>query len=133
VSKIKKGERVVACFDISCGECDSCSKVLSPLHAALLGWQRPRLAGWQGLFTLCDKTNNSEAQEALYGDRSGGFFGLLPRPRSNVPAMRQPNRLGLSGYTHMTGGWDGGQAEYVRVPYGKVAPRRSPLRCSAGR
>ena len=32
----------------------------------------------------------------MYGDKSGGFFG----------------------YSHMTGGWSGGQADYVRVPYG---------------
>ena len=25
---------------------------------------------------------------------------------------------GLFGYSHLTGGWDGGQAEYARVPFG---------------
>jgi threonine dehydrogenase-like Zn-dependent dehydrogenase len=29
---------------------------------------------------------------------------------------------GLFGYSHMTGGYDGGQAEYVRVPYSDVGP-----------
>ena len=29
---------------------------------------------------------------------------------------------GLFGYTHITGGYAGGQAEYVRVPYADVAP-----------
>ena len=29
---------------------------------------------------------------------------------------------GLFGYSHMTGGYAGGQAEYVRVPYSDVGP-----------
>ena len=74
VQHLKKGDRVVCCFDIACGKCDTCRK---------------------GLFTLCDATNDSAAQEALYGDKSGGFFG----------------------YSHLTGGWAGGQADYVRVPF----------------
>lgn len=31
---------------------------------------------------------------------------------------------GMFGYTDMYGGYDGGQAEYVRVPYANVGPRR---------
>lgn len=33
---------------------------------------------------------------------------------------------GLFGYTHMLGGYPGGQAEYVRVPYGNVGPIKIP-------
>lgn len=33
---------------------------------------------------------------------------------------------GLFGYTSMYGGYDGGQAEYVRVPYADVSPRKVP-------
>lgn len=33
---------------------------------------------------------------------------------------------GLFGYTDMYGGYNGGQAEYVRVPYGDVGPRLVP-------
>ncbi|WKB54862.1 zinc-dependent alcohol dehydrogenase [Eleftheria terrae] len=33
---------------------------------------------------------------------------------------------GLFGYTHLTGGYPGGQAEYVRVPYADVAPVKIP-------
>src|SRR5205814_10020206 len=29
---------------------------------------------------------------------------------------------GLFGYSHLTGGYQGGQAEYLRVPYADVAP-----------
>jgi threonine dehydrogenase-like Zn-dependent dehydrogenase len=27
---------------------------------------------------------------------------------------------GFFGYSHLTGGWEGGQAEFVRVPFGKT-------------
>lgn len=33
---------------------------------------------------------------------------------------------GLFGYTDLYGGYDGGQAQYVRVPYGDVGPRKVP-------
>lgn len=33
---------------------------------------------------------------------------------------------GLYGYTHLTGGYPGGQAEYVRVPYADVGPVKVP-------
>ncbi len=37
---------------------------------------------------------------------------------------------GLFGYTHLTGGYAGGQAEYVRVPYADVAPVKVPAELS---
>lgn len=33
---------------------------------------------------------------------------------------------GIYGYSHMAGGYDGGQAEYVRVPYADVGPTKIP-------
>jgi threonine dehydrogenase-like Zn-dependent dehydrogenase len=33
---------------------------------------------------------------------------------------------GVFGYSHTTGGFDGGQAEYVRVPYADVGPMKIP-------
>jgi threonine dehydrogenase-like Zn-dependent dehydrogenase len=54
----------------------------------------------RGLFTACDTTNPSKEQEQLYGHRTAGLFG----------------------YAHMTGGWQGGQAELVRVPLGARQP-----------
>ncbi len=33
---------------------------------------------------------------------------------------------GVFGYSHTTGGYDGGQAEYVRVPFAHVGPMRVP-------
>jgi threonine dehydrogenase-like Zn-dependent dehydrogenase len=50
------------------------------------------------LFSLCDDTNPSMDLEALYGHRLSGIFG----------------------YSHLCGGFDGCQAEYVRVPIGDV-------------
>src|SRR5688572_28304678 len=33
---------------------------------------------------------------------------------------------GVYGYSHTTGGYDGGQAEYVRVPFADVCPTKIP-------
>ncbi len=33
---------------------------------------------------------------------------------------------GVYGYSHTTGGYDGGQAEYVRVPFADVGPMKIP-------
>jgi Threonine dehydrogenase and related Zn-dependent dehydrogenases len=52
-----------------------------------------------GMFALCDNSNpNSWMQEKLYGDSSAGIFG----------------------YSHLYGGYAGGQAEFVRVPFADV-------------
>ncbi|EON65967.1 hypothetical protein W97_05209 [Coniosporium apollinis CBS 100218] len=45
-------------------------------------------------YSLCDKTNPSKEMESLYGHRLSGIFG----------------------YSHLTGGYPGNQAEYCRVP-----------------
>ncbi|GAO16508.1 uncharacterized protein UV8b_06998 [Ustilaginoidea virens] len=52
----------------------------------------------QKLSSQCEKTNASALANALYGGRTAGIFG----------------------YSHLTGGFAGGQAEYVRVPLGDV-------------
>ncbi|MGM9322200.1 zinc-dependent alcohol dehydrogenase [Deinococcus aquaticus] len=58
----------------------------------------------RGLFSACDNSNpNHRMAEALYGGVSGG---------------------GLFGYSHMYGGYAGGQAQYVRVPFADVGPYR---------
>jgi threonine dehydrogenase-like Zn-dependent dehydrogenase len=46
-------------------------------------------------FTACKVTNPSVLEETLYGHRTSAIFG----------------------YSHLTGGISGGQAEYVRVPF----------------
>jgi len=51
-----------------------------------------------GLFSNCDGTNPSKEMEQMYGHRTAGIFG----------------------YSHLTGGYDGGQAEYARVPIADV-------------
>lgn len=59
----------------------------------------------QELYSLCDNSNpNSEiAQKAM---------GMSP--------------AGLFGYSHMLGGYAGGQAEYLRVPFADVGPIKIP-------
>lgn len=56
-------------------------------------------------FACCDNSNpNGLATEKLYGAPANGMFG----------------------YTHMFGGYAGGQAEYVRVPFADVGPMKIP-------
>ncbi len=51
------------------------------------------------LWSLCDNSNpNAWLPEKIYGHAPSGLFG----------------------YSHLTGGYAGGQAEYVRVPYSDV-------------
>ncbi|KAI6887791.1 GroES-like protein [Hortaea werneckii] len=77
VKNLKKGDRVVASFQIACGECIYCQKKLS---------------------SQCARTNASSIENAMYGGRTAGMFG----------------------YSHFTGGFAGGQAEYTRVPFGDI-------------
>jgi threonine dehydrogenase-like Zn-dependent dehydrogenase len=80
VKKLRKGDRVVVPFTISCGECFFCKKTL---------------------FAACDTTNPNAAMAA--------------KVMGHSPA-------GLFGYSHLTGGYAGGQAEYLRVPHADVGP-----------
>jgi threonine dehydrogenase-like Zn-dependent dehydrogenase len=57
------------------------------------------------LFSLCDNSNpNAWVAEKAYGFSPAGLFG----------------------YSHMMGGYAGGQAEYVRVPFADVGPVKVP-------
>ena len=59
----------------------------------------------RGNFSVCERTNrNKAAADRLFGHSAAGMFG----------------------YTHLTGGYPGGQAEYVRVPFADVGPVRVP-------
>jgi threonine dehydrogenase-like Zn-dependent dehydrogenase len=81
-STLKKGQRVVVPFTISCGSCYYCGK-----HQ----------------YSACDNAlpaDNQDIAQELYGQPMAGLFG----------------------YSHMTGGYSGGQAEYVRVPFSDVGP-----------
>ena len=54
-------------------------------------------------YSACDNSNPAEKQDMsamLYGQPMSGLFG----------------------YSHLTGGYSGGQAEYVRVPFSDVGP-----------
>jgi threonine dehydrogenase-like Zn-dependent dehydrogenase len=84
VKNLRRGDRVVIPFTISCGECFFCKK---------------------GLFSLCDTSNpNAEAARKVMGQSPAGLFG----------------------YSHMLGGFPGGQAEYLRVPCADIGPLKIP-------
>ncbi|GAA98245.1 uncharacterized protein L969DRAFT_85807 [Mixia osmundae IAM 14324] len=73
VKNFKVGDRVVASFQIACGDCEFCDQKLS---------------------SVCQHTNGSTVENTLYGNRTAGMLG----------------------YSHFTGGFSGGQSEYVRQP-----------------
>src|SRR3954453_2821185 len=59
----------------------------------------------RGFFSGCERTNpNMKAAEKLWGHSPAGLFG----------------------YSHLAGGYRGGQAEYLRVPYADVGPIKVP-------
>jgi threonine dehydrogenase-like Zn-dependent dehydrogenase len=80
VKNLKRGDRVVVPFTISCGSCFFCKRQL---------------------WSLCDNTNpNAQIAETMYGYSGSALFG----------------------YSHIYGGYAGGQAQYVRVPFANVGP-----------
>ena len=82
VRRLRKGDRVVVPFTISCGACFFCQKTL---------------------YSLCDTSNrNADLARKVMGQPTAGLFG----------------------YSHLTGGFAGGQAQYLRVPYADVGPIR---------
>ena len=84
VMKLRKGDRVVVPFTISCGECFFCQR---------------------GYFSGCERSNpNAEMAAKVWGHSPAGLFG----------------------YSHLLGGFPGGQAEYLRVPYADVGPIKVP-------
>jgi threonine dehydrogenase-like Zn-dependent dehydrogenase len=84
VRNLRKGDRVIVPFPISCGQCYFCTNQL---------------------WSACDNSNpQAMKSEALYGYPASALFG----------------------YSHMMGGYAGGQAEYVRVPYADVGPFKVP-------
>src|SRR5678815_3398408 len=59
----------------------------------------------RGMFSLCENSNpNAWMAEKMLGHSPCGIFG----------------------YSHMLGGYAGGQAEYVRVPFADVGPIKIP-------
>ncbi len=81
VTSVKRGDRVVMPFTISCGHCFFCEKEL---------------------YAACETTNP---------DRGAIINKKQARPGA-----------GLFGYSHLYGGYPGGQAELVRVPKANVGP-----------
>lgn len=63
-----------------------------------------RMCKWQ-LFSLCERSNPAGAKQAkMMGYPTAALFG----------------------YSHMYGGFSGGQAEFLRVPYADVGPIKVP-------
>jgi threonine dehydrogenase-like Zn-dependent dehydrogenase len=63
----------------------------------------------RGFYSVCERTNrNKHIADKVFGHATAGLFG----------------------YTHLTGGYAGGQAEYVRVPYADTTHIRVPDRLS---
>jgi threonine dehydrogenase-like Zn-dependent dehydrogenase len=59
----------------------------------------------RGNFSVCERSNrNRHIAEKMFGHSTAGLFG----------------------YTHLTGGYAGGQAEYVRVPFADTTAIRVP-------
>ncbi|MGB6408192.1 MAG: zinc-dependent alcohol dehydrogenase [Planococcus donghaensis] len=73
VTKVKKGDRIVLPFNVSCGQCFYCNHDLE---------------------SQCDNSNGNPHFD------TGGYFG----------------------FTERYGSYSGGQAEYLRVPYGNFMP-----------
>ena len=58
-----------------------------------------------------------------------GNFSLCERSNRNAPLAEKAfghTTAGLFGYSHLTGGYPGGQAEYVRVPFADCGPVKIP-------
>ncbi|MBV9757652.1 MAG: glutathione-dependent formaldehyde dehydrogenase [Alphaproteobacteria bacterium] len=82
--RLKKGERIVIPFTITCGQCEQCKR---------------------GNFSVCETTNrNKHLADKVFGHTTAGLFG----------------------YTHLTGGYPGGQAEYIRVPFADTTHIKVP-------
>jgi len=59
----------------------------------------------RGNWSVCERSNrNKDIADKVFGHATAGLFG----------------------YTHLTGGYAGGQAEYVRVPYADVSSVKVP-------
>lgn len=59
----------------------------------------------RGFFSGCENSNpDKEKAKKMWGNSPAGLFG----------------------YTHMLGGYSGGQAEYLRIPYADVGPIKVP-------
>ena len=59
----------------------------------------------------------------------GGAFSICENSNPNAyiaEKMLGHSGAGIYGYSHLTGGFAGGQAEYVRVPFADIGPLKIP-------
>ena len=66
--------------------------------------------------------NASSASDGFYS----GCERIQSRPTKKAEKLWGHSPAGLFGYSHMLGGYAGGQAEYLRVPYADVGPIKVP-------
>ena len=69
------------------------------------------------MFSLCDITNDSKVMETLYGHRICGAFGYS-HLTGNIQTIKVIDPLKF--LLPFSGGYDGCQAEWVRVPFADV-------------
>jgi threonine dehydrogenase-like Zn-dependent dehydrogenase len=76
-------------------------RIVVPFNINCGACRQCKLGNW----SVCERSNrNGEMAAAQFGYPTAGLFG----------------------YSHLTGGYAGGQAEYVRVPMADVAPMKVP-------
>lgn len=97
VKDFKVGDRVVVSFCIACGECEYCKK---------------------GFFSSCDRTNPSQSMEEAFGHRLAGSSPILTELNYStwLFLIGSLHFSGIFGYSGLTGSYEGGQAEFLRVP-----------------
>ena len=84
VTNLKKGDRVVVPFNVTCGRCEFCRAEL---------------------YSMCDESNpDAPKLKEMYGQAGAGLYG----------------------YSHLFGGYDGGQAEYARLPFADTGHLKVP-------
>jgi threonine dehydrogenase-like Zn-dependent dehydrogenase len=133
---------VVVSFDLGCSHCPACKRGLysscdttnpSQDQEALYGH---RSGGWanQGERTYKDPSMRHWSGQ-VPAAAACLLHGLPTRqpsqpPPSCAPALNSVHQFtkdckylagagGFLGYSHMTGGYEGGQAEFLRVPFGR--------------
>ena len=76
-------------------------KIVVPFNINCGECRQCKLGNW----SVCERSNrNAKMAAAQFGYTTAGLFG----------------------YSHLTGGYSGGQAEYVRVPMADVGPMKAP-------
>ena len=97
--RLRRGKYIVELLCFPSSFClDACIAPEVSLLTSGCDFQNQCMFCKRKLSSQCEKTNSNKIANMMYGSRTAGMFG----------------------YSHFTGGFAGGQAEYARVPYGDV-------------